>query len=189
MIFRPTTIAGAQVVQPERRADERGHFARVWCADEFAANGAPIAIAQASVSHNARAGTLRGMHFAWPPAAEGKLVRCERGSVFDAIVDLRPGSPSYLRTFSIELSEDNGLALYMPPGIGHGFLTLADHSTVLYMMSESYRPELAAGVRYDDAAFGLRWPAPITVIADRDRDYADFDPAAHARRFSEAAGH
>lgn len=187
MIFQPTSIPGAQVVLPDRKGDERGYFARVWCQDEFAAQGIDIGVAQASISHNLRAGTLRGMHFAWPPAQEGKLVRCERGGIFDAIVDLRPQSPAYLRHFSIRLDEDNGAALYIPPGVAHGFQTLADNSTILYMMSEAYRPDLAAGVRYDDAAFGIRWPQAVSVIAERDGSYPDFDPIDHAKRFAGAA--
>lgn len=187
MIFRSTVIPGARIVQADRKQDHRGYFARVWCRDEFLANGIDIGIAQASVSHNLRAGTLRGMHFAWPPAAEGKLVRCERGAIFDAIVDLRPDSSAYLQQVSVRLDEDSGDALYIPPGVAHGFQTLVDDTTVLYMMSEAYRPELADGVRYDDAAFGIEWPLEASVIAGRDRDYPAFDRSAHAARFRGAA--
>lgn len=189
MIFEPTPIPGAFAVLPERKEDERGFFARAWCRDEFAAHGIAIDIAQSSVSYNRRAGTLRGMHFAWPPAREGKLVRCERGAVHDVIVDLRPDSVAYLRHHALQLDESNGAALYIPPGVAHGFLTLADDSQVLYMMSETYRPELAGGMRFDDAAFGIRWPRPVAVIATRDRDYPDFEPSAHASRWAAGRRH
>lgn len=190
MIFEPTPIPGAFVLRPERKEDERGFFARTWCRDEFADHGIEVDVAQASVSFNRRAGTLRGMHFARPPAREGKLVRCERGAVHDAIVDLRPQSHAYLRHHAVQLDADDGSALYIPPGCAHGFLTLADDSQVLYMMTQAYRPELADGVRYDDPRFGIHWPRPVAVIAERDRHYPDFDPAAHAARWggADAAG-
>jgi len=174
LIFEATAIEGAFVVRAERRVDERGFFARVWCRDEFAAHGMAVDMVQASVSHNTHAGTLRGMHYALPPAREGKLVRCERGRVHDVLVDLRRGGASYLRHVALELDDASRDAIYIPPGVAHGFQTLVDDCQVLYMMSESYRPELAAGVRFDDPAFGLRWPLPVRVIAQRDRDYADY---------------
>ena len=180
MIFEPTALPGTVVVRGERREDERGYFARVWCREEFAAHGVAIDILQASVSYNRRAGTLRGLHYALAPAREGKLVRCERGRIFDVALDLRPGSPAFLRHVAIELAGDDLVALYLPPGVAHGFQTLEDDSSVLYMMSEAYRPELAAGVRFDDPAFGIAWPLPVSVIAARDRSYPDFDAARHA---------
>jgi len=184
VIFEETAVLGAFIVRPQRHEDQRGFLARVWCRDEFSAHGVDAQMVQASVSHNPLAGTLRGLHFAWPPAREGKLVRCERGRIFDVIVDLRPQSPAYLKHMGIDLDEESGAALYIPPGVAHGFQTQADDSTVLYMMSQAYRPELATGVRYDDPAFGIRWPAPVTLIAERDRTYRDFDPAVHALRFA-----
>lgn len=180
MIFERTPIHGAFAIEIERRADERGFFARTWCRDEFASAGIPFDVAQESLSHNRYAGTLRGLHYARPPAREGKLVRCDRGAVFDVIVDLRPDSPSYLRHFSVVLDGEQHNALYVPPGVAHGFQTLADHSEVAYMMSEAYRPSLAAGVRFDDPAFGIRWPRPVRSIVERDRTYADFDATRHA---------
>jgi dTDP-4-dehydrorhamnose 3,5-epimerase len=186
VIFEPTPIFGAFVLRPEPQADERGFFARLWCRDEFARHGIAVGIAQASVSFTSRAGTLRGMHFSWAPATEGKLVRCSRGRVFDAIVDLRPESQSFLTHYERELDAPSYTALYVPPGVAHGFQTLAEDCEVVYMMTDVYRPELAAGVRYDDPIFGLRWPLPVTVIADRDRGFPDFDPAAH-RRLPQAA--
>lgn len=179
MIFRPAPIPGAYVVEIERKADERGFFARTWCRDEFERAGIAFDAVQASLSHNRHAGTLRGLHFTRPPAREGKLVRCERGAVFDVIVDLRPGSPAYLRHFSMVLDHEARNALYVPPGVAHGFQTLADRSDVLYMMSEAYRADLADGVRFDDPAFGIAWPHPVSAIVERDRSYPDFDAAHH----------
>jgi dTDP-4-dehydrorhamnose 3,5-epimerase len=184
VIFESTSLRGAFVVRPERHEDERGFFARTWCRDDFAAHGMSIDMVQASISRNRRAGTLRGLHFARSPASEAKLVRCERGRIFDVLVDLRPGSPSYLMHLEQLLDEDGGAALYIPPGVAHGFQTLADDSTVCYMMSEAYRPELAEGVRYDDRAFAIKWPAPVSLIAERDRTYPDFDADRHASRFA-----
>ena len=182
MNFRPAPVAGAFVVEVERRDDERGYFARTWCRDEFAAAGIDLAAAQASVSHSRLAGTLRGLHYARAPAREAKLVRCERGAVFDVIVDLRAGSPTFLRHFCVVLDAETGDALYVPPGVAHGFQTLVAESQVLYLMSEAYRPELAAGVRFDDPAFGIAWPRPVRVIAERDRCYPDFDAKTHGLR-------
>lgn len=177
MIFEPTPIEGAFVVRLEPRADERGFFARTWCRDEFVAHGIDIEIAQSNLSHNRVAGTLRGMHYSAAPAHEGKLVRCERGRVHDAIVDLRPGSASFMRRFEIELDDRRRDALYIPPGVAHGFQTLDDDCDVLYLMSERYRPELARGVRHDDPRLGLRWPRPVAVIAERDRRWPDLADA------------
>lgn len=184
MKFTATPIVGAFVVSPERMEDERGFFARVWCASEFAAHGIPQPIAQASLSHNRLAGTVRGMHYSRAPAREGKLVRCQNGRVLDVIIDLRDDHPSYLQQFAVELDDRAHQAIYIPPGVAHGFQTLTDDADVLYMMTEAYRPELAAGVRHDDPAFGVRWPLPVRVISARDREYPDFDPARAARESS-----
>jgi dTDP-4-dehydrorhamnose 3,5-epimerase len=182
----PTAIPGAFTVELERNADERGFFARTWCREEFARAGIEIDIVQASVSHNGRRGTLRGLHFAWPPSRETKLVRCERGRVHDVIVDLRPESPAFLRHMAVTLDAEACNAIYIPPGVAHGFQTLADDCTVFYMMSEAYRPELADGVRFDDPAFGVSWPLPVSSIHPRDRGYPDFDAAAYAARYRSA---
>jgi dTDP-4-dehydrorhamnose 3,5-epimerase len=181
VIFEPTPIAGAYVVKPEPQTDERGFFARLWCKDEFARHGIADPMVQSSLSYTRRAGTLRGMHFAWAPSQEAKLVRCGRGRVFDMLLDLRPESESFLAHFGRELDAPSHAAIYVPPGVAHGHQTLEDHCELFYMMTEAYRPELAAGVRYDDPAFGLRWPLPVTEIAERDRTYSDFDPAVHRR--------
>ncbi|MFO1300381.1 MAG: dTDP-4-dehydrorhamnose 3,5-epimerase family protein [Burkholderiaceae bacterium] len=174
MIFEATPIDGAFVVRLEPRIDERGFFARTWCRDEFAAHGIAIDMVQASVSHNRTAGTLRGMHYSAPPSHEGKLVRCERGRIFDVIVDLRQDSATFLRQFSFELDDRRRDALYIPPQVAHGFQTLEPDSDVLYMMSDRYAPELARGVRHDDPRLAIRWPLPVSVIAERDRSWPDF---------------
>lgn len=183
MIFVATPLAGAYIVEPERNSDERGFFARTWCRQEFARHGLDIDIVQASISHNRRAGTLRGMHFAWPPSREGKLVRCERGAIFDVIIDLRPDSATFEKHCAVELTGDNHRALYIPPGCAHGFQTLVDDTDVLYMMTDFYEPNLADGVRFDDPAFGISWPLPVTVILERDRTYPDFHRQAFARLY------
>jgi dTDP-4-dehydrorhamnose 3,5-epimerase len=177
VIFERAMIAGAFVVDLERHEDDRGFFARLWCREEFAAIGLEQPMVQSSISHNRLAGTLRGLHFARSPAREGKLVRCERGRVFDVIVDLRPESSTYLRHLSIVLDDERRNALYVPPGVAHGFQTLADDCDVHYLMTEAYRAELADGVRFDDPAFDIRWPRPVSLIAERDRSYPDFRPA------------
>lgn len=168
MIFRETPLAGAFLLEPERFEDERGYFARTFCRREFEEHGLEPAVAQASVSYNRRRGTLRGLHFQAPPHAEAKLVRVARGAVFDAIVDLRPGSWSYLQAFAVELTADSGRQLYVPRGFAHGFQTLADDTEVCYQMSAFYAPEAARGYRYDDPAFAIAWPEPVTVISDKD---------------------
>ena len=182
MIFSPTPIVGALVITPECVEDERGFFARVWCESEFAAHGIKASIAQASLSHNRTAGTIRGMHLSLAPALEGKLVRCQHGRILDVIVDLRCDQPSFLKQFAIELDDRAHRALYIPPGVAHGFQTLSDDADVLYMMTEAYRPDLAAGMRDADPAFAIRWPLPVSVISARDRAYPDFDLADWKRR-------
>ena len=188
MEFRETAIPGVHEVLLQPFEDERGYFARTWCAHEFAARGLPEVCVQSSVSHNAKAGTLRGMHLQWPPSDEAKLVRCEQGSVFDVALDLRPDSPAFLEHLAVLLDGSRCNALLIPPGVAHGFQALEDNSRVLYMMSNFHAPALAGGVRYNDPAFGIRWPLPVSVIAVRDRDYPDFDRAAHVERMSVSAG-
>ena len=177
MIFRETPLAGAFLVEIEPRADERGFFARTFCREEFAAHGLEPAVVQCSVSFNQAAGTVRGMHY---QAAQGggrreaKLVRCTQGAIFDAIVDLRAGSPTYGWPFTIELTAEGHLALYVPPGFAHGFQTLADDTELYYQMSASYAPEHARGFRHDDPQIGIAWPLPVAVISERDRGLPRF---------------
>lgn len=174
MIFTPTPLAGAYVLELERREDERGFFARAFCQKEFAEHGLNPRIAQCNVSFNAKRGTLRGMHYQAPPHEEAKVVRCTQGTVWDVIVDLRRGSPTFKRWHGVELSAGSRRALYIPEGLAHGFQTLTDDAELLYLMSEFYHPEAARGVRWDDPAFGIEWPLPNPRISDRDGGFARF---------------
>lgn len=177
MIFTSTKLPGAYVVELERHEDERGFFARTWCGDELADHGLEPALAQCSISRNALAGTVRGMHFQRAPHEEAKLVRCTAGAIFDVIVDLRPGSETYEEWIGVELDAERGAALYVPKGFAHGFQTLADGSDVFYMISEPYAPGAGDGVRWDDPAFGIKWPLQVRVISARDRSWPDHVPA------------
>jgi dTDP-4-dehydrorhamnose 3,5-epimerase len=177
--FRETPVAGSYAVEPERMEDARGFFARTFSADEFAAHGLDDRVDQCSTSFNAKRGTLRGLHYQAAPHGESKLVRCTRGAIYDVAVDLRPNSPSYLRWAAVELTAENGRALYVPEGCAHGFQTLADASEILYQISAAYVPEAARGVRWDDPVFSIEWPpAPPggRTIAERDSRYPDFAP-------------
>ena len=171
MIFVQTPLPSSYLVEPERREDERGFFARTFCVEEFARHGLPTAVAQCNVSFNRQKGTVRGMHFQRSPRGEAKLVRCTRGAIFDVMVDLRPGSPTYCHWHGAELSAENGWALFIPEGFAHGFQTLSDDSEVFYQMFASYAPDHADGLRWDDPAFGIRWPLPVTAMAERDRTF------------------
>jgi dTDP-4-dehydrorhamnose 3,5-epimerase len=175
MRFEPLAIDGAVLVRIEPHRDLRGFFARSFCAEEFAAAGLSARVVQTSLSYNERAGTVRGMHFQWPPSREGKLVRCIHGRLYDVLLDLRPGSATYLRHVSVALDEENRDAVFIPPGIAHGFQTLQDATEVMYQMTDSYAPALAAGVRWNDPAFSIHWPATEIVISERDARYPDFD--------------
>jgi dTDP-4-dehydrorhamnose 3,5-epimerase len=173
MEFHDTGLAGAFIVDLERIHDERGFFARSWCSREFTERGLNDRLVQCNVSRNAARGTLRGMHYQVAPHAETKLVRCTKGAIYDVIVDVRPMSPTYLKSFGVELSEDNHRALYIPVGFAHGFLTLTDESEVFYQMSEFYAPEAARGLRWNDPQLAIAWPEPVVVISDRDRSFPD----------------
>lgn len=182
-------IEGARLVLAEPVCDERGAFARLWCRDEFARAGLPAELAQTSASFNHRAGTLRGLHFTWPPSGEGKLVRCARGRMHDLLLDLRPDSPTFLCHCSVVLDADERLAVWIPPGVAHGFQTLVDGTEVHYSMNEAYRPGLADGYRHDDPAFtalGLAWPLPVSCIGAKDQAWPAFDEAAHRQRWAAA---
>ena len=174
MILQGTKISGVFLVVPEAHHDERGFFARTWCEREFAAGGLNPRLVQCSISVNEKKGTLRGVHFQTEPYRESKLVRCTRGSLFDVALDLRPGSATFRQWVSAELTADNRHALYIPEGCAHGFLTLEDRTEALYQMSEFYQPGSAAGVRWNDPAFGIEWPFPPQVISERDSSYLDF---------------
>jgi dTDP-4-dehydrorhamnose 3,5-epimerase len=179
MLFRETPFAGAFVVEAQRLEDERGFFARTWDRGKFAEQGLDPNLVQTSLSYNRNRGTLRGMHFQYPPHSESKLVRCVRGSVYDVIVDLRPHSATFLQWFGTELTEDNLWALFVPKGFAHGFQSLQDDSLVHYQMSDAYAPAAAGGLRWNDPAVGIVWPLPVSVIAERDAGYPDL-PADRA---------
>jgi dTDP-4-dehydrorhamnose 3,5-epimerase len=174
MLFAETAIDGAYLIEPERRVDERGFFARVFCENELAERGLAVRISQANTAVSQRAGTLRGVHFQLAPHAEVKIVRCLRGSVFDVAVDLRPGSPSYRRWTGHVLSAENGKLLYVPEGCAHGYLTLAPDTELMYFTSAPYAPNAARGVRYDDPAFAIAWPAKVEVISKADLSWPAF---------------
>ena len=175
MIFGEAKIEGARIVESEQLADERGFFARTWDADEFAEQGLAGGLAQCSISYNPAPGTLRGLHYQVPPHEEAKLIRCTAGALYDVAVDLRPKSPTFKSWFGVELTAVNRLALYVPEGCAHGFLTLTDDTEVLYLISAPHVPEAARGVRWDDPGLGIKWPAEVVVINERDRTYPDFD--------------
>jgi dTDP-4-dehydrorhamnose 3,5-epimerase len=174
MIFIETSVPGAVIIEPECRADERGFFARSFCAREFEAHRLNPHVEQCNISFNRSKGTVRGLHFQRPPHAEAKLVRCTAGSVYDVIVDLRPGSPAFCRHVGVELSARNRTLLYVPEGVAHGFQTLEDDAEVFYQMSNPFDPDAAAGVRWNDPAFAIAWPLAVSVISERDRSHPDF---------------
>lgn len=174
MIFRELPVPGACVVEPELHKDPRGFFARLWCREEFQARGLCGEFVQCSTSFNERAGTLRGMHYQAEPHGEVKLVRCTRGAIHDVILDLRPDSPHFKRWTAVELSAANRLTLYIPKGVAHGFQTLEPDTDVLYHISEFYHPESVRGVRWDDPAFGVKWPLQVSAISARDAGFRDF---------------
>ena len=182
MIFTGTILKGAMLVDLEKHEDERGFFARTWCCREFEAQGLNPGLAQCNISFNPHKGTLRGMHFQVKPHEEAKLVRCARGSLFDAIIDLRPESPTYKKHLGVVLTADNRRMLYVPEGFAHGFLTLEDATEVFYQISECYEPESQRGVRWNDPAFGIDWPTEPKLISGRDRGYPDFDPSGEGGR-------
>lgn len=178
MIFTPTPLAGVLAVDLERREDERGFFARSWCRREFQAHGLADGLVQCSVSFNRRRGTLRGMHHQVAPHREAKLVRCTMGALYDVVLDLRPDSPTYRRWHGMELSAGNRSALYIPPGVAHGFQTLDDNTEVFYQMDEFFAPDCARGVRWNDPAFAIAWPLPDPILSERDRGYPDYQEPA-----------
>ena len=174
MKFIPVSLSGSYLIELEPIADERGFFARSWCAREFEKHGLNSKVSQSNVSFNHQAGTLRGLHFQRQPNEEAKLVRCTRGRVFDAIVDIRPGSATCGQWFGTELSAKNHRMLYVPEGFAHGYLTLEDNSEVFYLVSEFYSPESESGIRYDDPQIGICWPGPITLVSTKDQNLGYF---------------
>jgi dTDP-4-dehydrorhamnose 3,5-epimerase len=173
MIFVETKLPGAYIIKPERHEDERGYFQRTYCQTEFVQHGLNPKVVQCSISFSHNKGTFRGMHFQASPYQEEKLVTCVSGAVLDYIVDLRPHSPTFKQYVKVELSQENGFALYVPKSFAHGFLTLHDNSLVMYQMSEYHHAEAAYGFRWDDPAFDISLPFQVTTQAERDRNYPD----------------
>jgi dTDP-4-dehydrorhamnose 3,5-epimerase len=184
MIFTETKLKGAFIIDIEPREDERGFFTRAFCQREFADHGLEPVIAQANIGFNKRKGTIRGMHFQFPPAAETKLVRASRGAVLDIIVDLRPESPTYLQHIEVELSADNHRGIYIPERFAHGYQALEDNTETTYQVGEFYTPGAEGGLRFDDPRLGLRWPLPVSVISPKDLAWgplADVEEDVHRR--------
>lgn len=171
MRFTQTEIAGAWVIDPTPREDDRGRFFRAWCAQEFAEQGINFAPVQANMGFSTRKGTVRGMHFQVAPALEAKLVRCTRGAMFDVVLDVRPDSKTYGKWYGVELTADNGRMLYLPEGCAHGYQTLEDCTEMQYMASHIYAPSSARGARFDDPAFQIHWPLAVSVISEQDRNW------------------
>jgi dTDP-4-dehydrorhamnose 3,5-epimerase len=171
MRFTETKLAGAFVIDPVRQEDERGFFSRTFCMREFEEHGLKPVVAQANVSFNTVGGTVRGMHYQVPPATETKLIRCTRGGIYDVIVDMRPDSRTYLEHIGVELTADNGRALYVPEMFAHGYQALTDATEVSYLVSEFYAPGHERGLRFDDPALGIEWPLPATVVSSKDSSW------------------
>jgi dTDP-4-dehydrorhamnose 3,5-epimerase len=175
MIFTKTKLKGAYIIELNRLEDSRGFFARAFCQKEFEAHGLKPIIAQANVAFNHKKGTLRGMHFQYPPAAETKLVRCTRGAILDIIVDLRPESSTYLQHIAVELNEDNHLGLFVPERFAHGYQVLRDKTETSYQVGEFYTPGAEGGLLYNDPRLGLKWPLPVAVISEKDNAWKLID--------------
>lgn len=174
MIFTETGIPGAVIIDLDRRADDRGFFARAWCEDEFAAHGLHPRFVQANLAYSERSGTLRGLHYQHAPHEEAKLIRCIRGAVYDVIADLRPRSPTFKEWVAVELTAENRRALHIPEGCAHGYQALVDHSEVYYLVTQPYAPGAEAGIRYDDPSFGIDWPLPPIALSAKDGTWPDY---------------
>ena len=174
MRFTETRLKGAFIIEPERLEDDRGFFARTFCQKEFEAQGLNPKIVQCNISYNKHKGTLRGMHYQVAPMAEAKLVSCTRGAIYDVIIDLRHGSPTYCQWFAEELNTENRKMIYIPEGFAHGFQSLEDDTEVFYQMSEFYSPEHARGVRWDDPVFGIKWHERQRIISTKDKNYTNY---------------
>ena len=179
MIFTPTPLAGAYLIDLEKKGDDRGFFARAFCETEFRQHGLVSHFCQVNNSLSAEKGTLRGMHYQLAPKAETKLVRCIRGKLYDLVLDLRHGSPTFGKSFGAELSAENRCTMYVPKGFAHGFITLADDTEAFYFVDEFYSPEHERGIRFNDPMFELNWPIAPSVISEKDKTHRDFDPAWH----------
>jgi dTDP-4-dehydrorhamnose 3,5-epimerase len=179
MIFTPTPLPGAYLIDLDKKGDDRGFFARAFCQNEFRQHDLVSSFCQVNNSLSAARGTLRGLHYQLAPKAETKLVRCVRGALYDVILDLRPKSATFGRSFGTELTAENRRMMYVPKGFAHGFITLSDATEAFYFVDEFYSPQHERGVRYDDPRFNVKWPTPAIVVSDKDRMQKDFDPAWH----------
>lgn len=173
MIFNPTTLADAFLLDLERRSDDRGFFARTYCETEFRTHGLEAAYVQMNTNYSAKKGTVRGLHWQEAPHGEAKLVRCLSGEVFDVIADVRPASPTYMKWEGFHLTRDNRRQLYVPPGFAHGFLSLTDDAEIAYLVSSPFAPGFERGARFDDPTLAIRWPADVAVVSDKDRSWPD----------------
>ena len=182
MLYRETGLEGAYVIDLEKRGDERGFFARFFCAEEFAKMGLKSQFVQVNNSLSAQKGTLRGLHYQLAPKAEVKVVRCIQGALWDVIVDVRPNSPTYKKWFGTELTAENRRMMYVPEGFAHGFTTLEDNTEALYLVSEVYSPTHERGIRYDDPALQIQWPLSPVVISEKDLNHPLFDACAATTR-------
>jgi len=179
MKFTETPLKGAFLIDLEKRGDHRGFFARFFCENEYKAHNLVTHFVQINTSLTAAKGTLRGMHYQMEPSGEVKVVRCIRGSLFDMILDLRPDSPTFGKSFGAELNAENRSMMYVPKGFAHGFVTLQDDTEALYLVSSFYAPDLERGIRYNDPGFAINWPIPPVEISDKDKNWRDFDPVYH----------
>jgi dTDP-4-dehydrorhamnose 3,5-epimerase len=179
VLFHQTPLPTARLIELEKRVDERGFFARAFCTREFEAAGLTSSFAQVNNSVSLRRGTLRGLHYQLPPAAEVKIVRCIRGSLYDLILDLRPDSPTFGQSFGAELSAENRLMMYVPQGFAHGILTLADDTEILYFVSDFYAPGLERGIHWNDPRFAIKWPIAPLEISAKDESWPNFDYTFH----------
>lgn len=175
MKFIKTPLLGVYIIELEKRTDDRGFFARTWCAEEFAKAGLKTNLVQQNMSFTTHSSTLRGMHFQTAPYSETKVIRCTRGKIYDVIVDLRPDSPTHTQWFGLELSAENYTMLYIPEGYAHGFVTLRDNAEVTYLVTAFYSPAADSGVRYDDPAFNIKWPVEIKHISEKDANFPDYN--------------
>lgn len=174
MRIMPTDLKDVLIIDMEKHGDDRGWFARAFCEEEFSKLGISFHVTQTNISFNQEQGTVRGLHYQAHPKWEPKIVRCTRGRIFDVAVDLRPQSASFCKWVGVELSPENGRALYLPPGMAHGFQTLTENCELYYLMGEVYDPSLVRGVRWDDPVFAIKWPLKPTIISDRDKSFPDF---------------
>lgn len=178
MLIEEIPLGGAHLLRIERHTDDRGFFARTWCAHELEQRGLIARVAQSNTSFNESAGTLRGMHFQAPPFSEAKIVRCTKGAIYDVIVDIRANSPTFRQWFGVELNDENRDSLYIPKGFAHGFITLQDHTEVVYLMSDFYVPAASRGFRHDDPAFAINWPCDVLHLSEKDKAWPDFEESS-----------